>query len=149
MAFTPFVDTDLPSMANFNQKFLDAIQQAADDAVDEAPKIATGSYMGTGTFGEDNPNTLMFEFEPKVWGIYAYEDTPQETGPGYMYISITPVIPWGLSDFRMAVGTSNFRRFRASYNQGSVSFYTAESEGNYGGNQFNKAGCTYYYLAIG
>lgn len=29
-------------------------------------KIATGSYVGTGTYGSNNPNTLTFPFEPKV-----------------------------------------------------------------------------------
>ncbi len=29
-------------------------------------KIATGSYVGTGTYGSMNPNTLTFPFEPKV-----------------------------------------------------------------------------------
>jgi len=41
-------------------------------------KIATGSYQGTGTYGKSNPNTLTFDFQPKVllvWvqskGLYA------------------------------------------------------------------------------
>lgn len=29
-------------------------------------RIAEGSYVGTGTYGESNPNTLTFEFEPKL-----------------------------------------------------------------------------------
>lgn len=29
-------------------------------------KIETGSYVGTGTYGADNPNTLTFGFEPKL-----------------------------------------------------------------------------------
>ena len=29
-------------------------------------KIETGSYVGTGTYGEDNPNSLTFWFEPKL-----------------------------------------------------------------------------------
>lgn len=29
-------------------------------------KIATGSYVGTGTYGKDNPNTLIFDFTPEV-----------------------------------------------------------------------------------
>lgn len=31
-----------------------------------APKIATGSYVGTETYGESYPNSLTFEFEPKL-----------------------------------------------------------------------------------
>ncbi len=38
------------------------------------PKIATDSYIGTGTSGEDNPNELTFDFVPKflaIWDINA------------------------------------------------------------------------------
>ena len=68
MAFTPFVETDRPSMANFNQKFLDAIQQATDDAVGEAPKIATGSYVGTEA---SHTISLTFDFPIKFFFISA------------------------------------------------------------------------------
>lgn len=36
-----------------------------DNAV-TAPKIVTGSYTGTGTYGTGNKNTLTFDFEPKM-----------------------------------------------------------------------------------
>lgn len=32
----------------------------------EAPKIATGSYVGTGTSGVSSPNSLTLDFEPKL-----------------------------------------------------------------------------------
>ena len=40
-----------------------------DNAV-TAPKIETGSYVGTGTYGDANPNTLTFGFAPKLVIIY-------------------------------------------------------------------------------
>lgn len=43
-----------------------------DNAV-TAPKIETGSYVGTGTYGASNPNTLTFGFKPKFVWIYAYQ----------------------------------------------------------------------------
>ena len=30
------------------------------------PRIRTGTYVGTNTFGEDAPNSLTFDFEPKL-----------------------------------------------------------------------------------
>ena len=33
-------------------------------------KIETGSYVGTGTYGEDNPCSLAFNFEPKLVLIF-------------------------------------------------------------------------------
>lgn len=61
MAFTPFTKDDLPTMAAFNEK----LQAIFDDAESKA-KIEVGSYVGTGTYGVDNPNTLTFGFEPKI-----------------------------------------------------------------------------------
>lgn len=66
MAFTPFVETDLPSMANFNAKFEEAIEAAKDGALADGVKIATGSYVGTGTYGASNPCSLTFDFIPKI-----------------------------------------------------------------------------------
>lgn len=70
MSFNPFSETDQPTMANFNQKFQDAIAQATQDALSAAPKIAVGSYVGTGTYGSSNPNTLTFGFKPKIVLIF-------------------------------------------------------------------------------
>lgn len=33
-------------------------------------KIETGSYVGTGTYGSSNPNSLTFGFAPKLFSIY-------------------------------------------------------------------------------
>ena len=33
---------------------------------DAKAQIATGSYTGTGTYGASNPNSLTFDFEPKL-----------------------------------------------------------------------------------
>lgn len=38
-------------------------------------QIETGSYVGTGTYGADNPNTLTFPFEPKMVIIQRYYGT--------------------------------------------------------------------------
>jgi len=40
------------------------------DNVVTAPKIETGSYVGTGTYWESNPNTLTFGFVPKLVIVY-------------------------------------------------------------------------------
>ena len=42
-----------------------------DNAV-TAPRIETGSYVGTGTYGQANPNTLTFGFKPKFVWIYEW-----------------------------------------------------------------------------
>lgn len=42
--------------------------------VSSGAKIATGSYVGTGTYGESNPNSLTFDFEPKFVLIFWAEN---------------------------------------------------------------------------
>ena len=50
-----------------------------DNAV-TAPKIETGSYVGTGAYGASNPNTLTFGFVPKLVIIYErYQDIAGQT----------------------------------------------------------------------
>lgn len=57
MAFVPFVESDQPTMAAFNEKF----QQNYEAAVDACAKIEEGTYTGTG-----GSNTLTFGFVPKI-----------------------------------------------------------------------------------
>ena len=40
------------------------------DQIKDGVKIATGSYTGTGTYGASNPNSLTFEFAPKLVFVY-------------------------------------------------------------------------------
>lgn len=68
MAFVPFVESDQPTMAAFNEKFQEAIEQATDDAVSAAPKIVTGSYVGT----DEITKTISFETAPKIVFICGY-----------------------------------------------------------------------------
>ena len=65
MAFVPFTKEDKPTMAAFNEKYQEAISEAISEAIEGAPHIEVGSYVGTGTYGSSNPNSLTFGFEPK------------------------------------------------------------------------------------
>lgn len=98
------------------------------------PKIETGSYVGTGTYGVDNPNTLTFGFAPKFVIVYT-----NGVSTGNQVILFNPAITaigfnqnsgWGLS---------------LSWNENSVSWYHEE----YASQQFNASETTYYYYAIG
>ena len=64
--------TDRIQMKDFNDMTatLDAALKANADAM---PKIVTGSYVGTGSYGASNPNTLTFDFAPKLVIICGYE----------------------------------------------------------------------------
>lgn len=106
-------------------------------------QIATGSYTGTGTYGESNPNTLTFNFEPKLVIIAA---TSLKIGYGG---TITQ------PNWKLWIGQPNAY---VGYNDGNVED-TYIVKGNkfswhnsYHGSadmQLNYSGQTYYYIAIG
>lgn len=53
------------------------------------PRIQTGSYIGTGTYGESNPNGIEFAFEPKLVLIYSADlnmVAPYIVGAGSFYV---------------------------------------------------------------
>ena len=109
-----------------------------DNAV-EAPRIATGSYVGTGTYGASNPNTLTFEFEPKAVFIFGTKAS-NDTGTSMMYF-------WGDSSFTLIYASYSGAQpsGTASVSGNAMSWYDT-SQADY---QCNKSGRTYNYVAIG
>ena len=145
MAFTPFVETDQPTMAGFNEKFLSCIN----DAVSRAPHIVSGSYIGTGQVGSSHPNTLIFsEFRPDIVIISAEASTNSREGAMAVFIwgNPTPGV------FDLASGGI----LSAQYNDQTLSWYAISAIGYNGtdqaasqSTQLNRTGMTYRYVAIG
>lgn len=109
-------------------------------------RIATGSYTGTRTYGASNPNSLTFDFVPKLWGIYA-----EEWLGGQNKIHFKPnFIKWGVGDINWEQQvevplTGNTRAYiHISYSENTVSWYNTASAAN----QFN-SNSIYHYFAIG
>lgn len=105
-------------------------------------KIETGSYTGTGTYGSSNPNTLTFEFEPKILIIsspiineYSNITIIYATRGG---VSISGPISSGGS-------TQVTPGMASSINNNTVYFYNNTSASR----QKNESGILYDYLAIG
>ena len=102
-------------------------------------KIATGSYVGTGTAGSPNPNSLTFNLEPKVVIIV---QNGYDNFPGTVFIrGQTQSATIGenyISNSQLTVGWSG----------NTVSWYTGNS--SYGARaQLNISGNTYFYIALG
>lgn len=95
-------------------------------------RVATGSYVGTGTYGESNPNSLTFDFEPKLWWIYAYSNVLNEA----VLDQINFCWPWGVNQIS--------GQLRITYTENTVTWYHGSSS-----NQNNDSGRYYYYFAIG
>ena len=97
-------------------------------------QIYMGSYVGTGTYGQSNPNTLTFPFEPKVilvqeqntslmYSFYAVKGT-QRTTTNYLN---------SLGDIML------------NWDENSVSWYSKNTVDV----QLNHSGYNYNYIAIG
>lgn len=66
MAFVPFTKDDQPTMAAFNEKF-----QQIFNLADSKTEMEILTYVGTGTYGPDNPNSLSFKSRPSFVVIFA------------------------------------------------------------------------------
>ena len=94
-------------------------------------KVHPGAYTGTGTYGTDNPNSLEFEFEPKMVLI-------QGTA-GRVAILIKP------SGVGVSIGPNESTTLNVTWQGKSVSWYNALNAAN----QMNTENETYSYTAFG
>lgn len=119
-------------------------------------KIATGSYVGTGTYGESNPCSLTFDFVPKLVIISGIVDT--STWPGSSIQLHTGI--WSAAGYNgMQVIQSNSLAnnnnatawsIHASVTNNTFSWHTGPKDG--GGSsrhQLNNSGQKYCWVAIG
>ena len=108
--------------------------------LDTMPRIATGSYVGTGEYGEDHPNTLTFDFVPKLVIVSECSN--------YKYRMIAHR---GVTRHCNHLGNNiNYGMVKLTWGGDSLTWYcTSGSSNSPTEGQMNKSGTTYYYLAIG
>ena len=106
------------------------------------PKIATGSYTGTGTYGADNPCSLTFPFSPKLWGIVSIGSagSSQYCAQGSNVVVGKPA---GTVYFNPGGISSNLEQ-TMSWSGNTVRWYNTSREWY----QLNALGATYYYFAF-
>lgn len=105
----------------------------------EDAQIVTGSYVGTGNYDANYPNSINLGFDAKL--IFIMPATITDTSSKSTY--------WGLmmpmQGKAMVDSTGNSRSiYNITSGGGVVSWYT-----NLVANQLNQSGVTYYYVAIG
>lgn len=106
-------------------------------------KIAIGSYVGTGTHGSSNPNSLTFEFEPKL--VIISGQVPYSTDANCLgYVIFVP----GMTEYAPFTSDGYYQNGTVSFKENSVS-WLARVPNNATGFQLNVSGQTYYYFAIG
>ena len=125
-------DPVLRTEFNENHRKLDACLGAI-------PRIAVGSYVGTGQSGSATPNTLSFDFTPAM--VVIVKDASTSLDPGTVLLrgqSHNPGIGYHPN-------TSNSLKLTVDWQDKSVSWYTTTGPSN----QLNSTGDTYCYFAIG
>ena len=114
-----------PTMAKWNELV---------QAVGCMPKIATGSYSGTGTYGSGNRNTIHIGFVPKI--VFLQQSDPGRPG----CVSWIYGFPSGV-----ALNDSNAGIVTLVWDGTSLSWYSVNSAND----QLNLSGRTYHWVALG
>ena len=108
-------------------------------------QVTTGSYTGTGTYGEDSPNSLTFDFEPKLLIVmsnaYSLFNGP-EAEPAEWFLAIN-----GIENIYSAVttNTNELTPVYFTWSGNTVRWY----EGTKDKYQLNYSGRVYRYIAVG
>lgn len=102
--------------------------------------IETGSYVGTGTSGSGNPNTLTFGFEPKFVHIQSYSiGNGDSTGYGFAFFLS------GTRGFTIGPSSSNdLFSLNAKFNKNILSWYQNNEYA-----QLNEKKVKYFFAALG
>ena len=110
-----------------------------DSILKDKAKIQTGSYVGTGTRGADNPCSLTFDKTPVLVAI--------DTGNVLAKEVTCPPFVKGCTYTNYCSSGHNTNNYgvNVKWTDNSVSWYT---EYNSDGIQMNANGTTYYYVAI-
>lgn len=120
-------------------------------------KIATGSYAGTGTYGSSNPNSLTFDFAPKIVAVYAVSFGDYMNSLSIVEnVNNTTGMAWIVAVNALSTSFKSYGLGKYGSSSSQVPYTKKSDDGKtitwYGYNadyQFNTSGYTYYYFAIG
>ena len=102
--------------------------------------IETGSYVGTGTYGSRNPNTLTFRFEPKFVHIQA-GNIGKEDSSGFKFAFFV----LGTKGFSIGPGSANeLYNLNAKFDGNTLSWYLGNAA-----QQLNTKNANYFFIALG
>ena len=102
-------------------------------------RIEVGSYVGTGTYGADNPNSLTFGFEPKLLII-------RNAGSSHEYLFLSTVKSGRYVSFSLSRSGSSAGSYTGviTLSGNIVSWYADDSQA-----QMNLSNNTFHYIALG
>lgn len=109
--------------------------------------IETGSYVGTGTYGASNPNSLTFDFAPKLiiapWMNNGGDPTPLDQSNTSSRTIVCDMLSQEYKA-RLGFGTVTNLYAKKSSDGRTISWYA-----NSDGAQQNSSGIIFHYVAIG
>ena len=106
-------------------------------------KIVTGSYVGTGSYGQSNSNSLTFQVDPKLVIIRAQQRSYDSDN---MAIFIKPVLSsTSISRMQKAAGQVLGATIPCTWDKNTLTWYSTANQDE----QLNTGNSTYYYVAIG
>lgn len=116
-----------------------------------ATRIETGSYVGTGTYGQDNPTTITFPFTPKLVFVYAPSDGIMgQAGSDFIGVTSRSLIWWMPGITRQTLYGSDDTQLNFLSSNNALSYYMTTSASGWGAEwQFNFSGKTYNWIALG
>lgn len=109
-------------------------------------QIATGSYVGTGKYGSDNPNSLTFEFEPQLVFITYEIPVEQLTGSPFAIFMKNSSRGAFFVELRSQGNVyGNVAGIASIWDKNTLNWYRNDGADN----QLNTTNVVYYYIAIG
>ena len=142
-------DNVLPLAYNAKQLGGQSLAEVKQWVQDNNLLLYTGQYTGTGTYGDSNPVSIQFPFEPKLFffPISAHEDYPISTpiDTGYLTTSYKQVGRVSNVSSRGAVSGYYLMARFSNIQRTELQIYSTSSAMN----QSNKSSIIYYFAAIG
>lgn len=126
--------------AKAEQSQVDELSNTVAAALPEMPRVAVGTYQGTGKYGADGPASITFPFEPKLVVLM---------GGGSCAVFLA-----GNKSAQMLSG-EYIARYAVTWDGATMSWYNTSALWKYANtsinasHQMNAANATYNYLVIG
>lgn len=131
------------------------VNTSAQSAAYISPKIAIGSYVGTGAYGETNPNSLTFDFAPAVVFVFKTDTYGTSNSGGNLitseawgnyFVQNTELLTTSYVEGRGFGCNFNDRPYGKKSADGKTLYWYHARGGEY---QANESETTYSYIAIG
>lgn len=152
MAIELFKADEQPTMSAFNERLnqiislFSDVEESSKEYADTKARISTGNYVGTGTYGEQSPNSIAVDFKPKLVGIMLANSDKLlsaitwliDNGVGALFPLERATIPgWGISVDAVANVVT--------FNEKTIVWYSTQ----HAKAQLNEKSAHYYWIAIG